>query len=584
MAADLSDYDAETISCIPASKIAVFIMSTFGEGDPSDNAGDFWRYLNAKSIEEKLTNLNYAAIGLGNTNYQHYNRVIDVVTSTIDRLGATAILPTARVDDAEGTTEAQFIEWRESLLATLQRRLNLEGREPVFLPSIKVEVDDSLDIMDLHLGTPVQRCAANSSALVPLPVERSHELFTNSTRNCLHLDLDLSEVAGLSYKTGDHLAVWPVNPNDEVDRILDVLGFSGRRTAPISTKSLDSAVKIHIPTPTTIEAMFRHYLEICGPVSRDTIQALVQFSPSPTIAEFLKGLAGDDATYAEFSQTHCITLGRLLELSAQKGELGEATWKDLPLSFVVESLRPLQHRLYSISSSSVISPKSLSITALVVNTPLPGSDQSINGVTSNYLLSASRLRNSSAPAETLPHVITQDPMPRLYASVRKSTFRPPPSTSNMIMVSAGTGVAPFRGFLLERARLHAMARSVGRTVLFFGCRSPEEDHIYKDELEATASSLPGASIVPVYSRVSYEGKPGRGYVQDVVKDQEEDVTSMILDQGARVYVCGRAAMSREVAKVLKNAVAARKGWDESERDEWWASWRRQGSFLEDVWG
>jgi NADPH-ferrihemoprotein reductase len=312
----------------------------------------------------------------------------------------------------------------------------------------------------------------------------------------------------------------------------------------------------------------------------------VQFAPSPSIGNFLDALAKNDAAYLEFSQASYVTFGRLLELTAKNDGLAdEAAWQALPLPFVVEALRPLQPRLYSISSSSMISPKTPSITALVVKTPLSGApDQSIHGLTSNYLRSALLLANSQAHLPDLSHAIAHDPMPRLHVSIRKSSFRPPASTRHIIMVSAGTGVAPFRGFLLERARLHAMARPVGQTLLFFGCRSPDEDYIYREEIESTALTLPGAEVIPVFSRVKYDGKPGRGYVQDAVRARAEELCSMILDQGARVYVCGRAAMSRDVASVLKEAVGIAKGWKESERDEWWTSWRRQGGFLEDVWG
>ncbi|KAH6879399.1 hypothetical protein B0T10DRAFT_582720 [Thelonectria olida] len=264
---------------------------------------------------------------------------------------------------------------------------------------------------------------------------------------------------------------------------------------------------------------------------RDTIQALVQFAPSPSIGTFLEALAKSDAAYLEFSQANYMTFGRLLESTAKKGGLpDEAAWQALPLSLVVEALRALQSRLYSISSSSMISPKTPSITARVIKTPLSGApDQSSQGLISNHLRSASLLANSQALLPGLSLAITRDPLPRLHVSIRKSSFRPPASTRHIIMVSAGTGVAPFRGFLLERARLYAMARPVGYSLLFFSYRSPDEDYIYREELGSTASTLPGAEVIPAFSRVKYDGKPGRGYVQDAIKAWTEELCSMILD-------------------------------------------------------
>lgn len=246
--------------------------------------------------------MDYAALGLGNNNYQHYNRVIDVVTTAIDNAGARMILPLAKADDAEGNTEAQFLQWKESLLVALKYRLQLEEREPVYLPGLRVDQDDSLDVIDLHMGAPVQKCVTSTSLAVSLPIRNTHELFRNSSRNCIHLDFDLTEVPGMSYKTGDHLAVWPANPDDEVERLLRLLGLTNSRSVPLSIKSLDSTIKVPVPTPTTPEVLFRQYLEICAAVSRDTIEALAQFAPSPSVKSFLDILTKDKAKHVAFSE------------------------------------------------------------------------------------------------------------------------------------------------------------------------------------------------------------------------------------------------------------------------------------------
>lgn len=151
------------------------------------------------------------------------------------------------------------------------------------------------------------------------------------------------------------------------------------------------------------------------------------------------------------------------------------------------------------------------------------------------------------------------------------------------MIGAGTGIAPFRAFLLERARLQAMSRPVGRTILVFGCRDPKEDYIYREELEQAVANLPGAEIVTAFSRTQYPGKAGRGYVQDAVAARGQELSRMIAQQEARVYVCGRAAMSREVAAVLKDALKANANLGIENHAEWWTSWRRMGGFSEDVW-
>uniref|UniRef100_A0A8H7NEB1 NADPH--hemoprotein reductase n=1 Tax=Bionectria ochroleuca TaxID=29856 RepID=A0A8H7NEB1_BIOOC len=510
MPADLSDYDPESLSSIPESKIAIFILSTYGEGDPSDNAAGFYRYLQHKP-SQSLGNIQYVAFGLGNSNYQHYNRVVDVVVTAIDGLGARALMPVTKADDADGNTEEQFLAWKESVLRLLQKKLDLTEREPIYEPKLQVEEDESLDIIDLHSGEPTSRDdSKSSSVVVSAPISHAMDLLQNSSRNCVHLDVDLSAHPTISYKTGDHIAVWPVNPAEEVDILLGQLGLRDRRNIPIIIKSLDSTKKIPVPTPTSTETLFKHYLEISAAVSADTLASLLQFAPSSTVRSFLSKYVKD----------------------RQAGLSKDGVWANLPLSFIVEVLGALRPRLYSISSSSMLAPRKPAITALVVEKPLRNrADESIPGLASTHL------RKVSVSSKN-------ELRPSLHVAIRKSKFHPPVATKDIIMIGAGTGIAPFRAFLLERARLHAMSRPVGRTILFFGCRDPKEDYIYREELEQAVANLPGAEIVTAFSRTQYPGKTGRGYVQDAVAARGQELSRMIAQQEARVYVCGRAAMSR----------------------------------------
>ncbi|KAF4539528.1 NADPh-cytochrome p450 reductase [Lasiodiplodia theobromae] len=607
MAADLSDFDAETIALIPESKLAIFICSTFGEGDPSDNTAGLWDWL-LKSKDISLKNLRYFAFGLGNSNYKYYNRVIDVVVEQLDKFGARPMLPVGRADDAEGGTEEDFMAWKDELFAVFKNELKLEEREIKYEPTLATVEDDSLEPIDLYHGEPLHprdnpKAAAACSPIKPLSIQNPRELFHTKDRNCVHMELDLTDHAEVKYKTGDHLAVWPTNPDAEVDRLLAALGLTSRAEIPISIKSLDPTLKVKVPTPTTTAALFRYYLEICAPVSRDTILSLSPFAPTPEAKSFLLSLGKDKNAYAQYlARTH-LNLGRLLAL-ASPGQ----TWTSLPLSYVIETLPRLQPRYYSISSSSVISPRHPSITALVSTTPLAAADDDnstpsvIPGLTSNYLLAhahhhpSNPTRDSSHPnmnglmyALTGPNgaLVSDDKnnaaAPKLYAHIRKSKFKLPGAGSTpLIMVAAGTGLAPFRGFVAERARLHSMGKEVGRMVLFFGCRRADEDYIYREELEGWEQALGGKlEIVTAFSREN--GQPRR-YVQDRVDEKMEDVLGL-LEAGANFYVCGRASMAREVGRRVGEGMKRKEeGWSEERVKEWSEALKRRGKWLEDVWG
>jgi NADPH-ferrihemoprotein reductase len=595
MAADLSDFDPETIALISHTKLAIFIVSTYGEGDPSDNTTEFWNFLHHTS-DFKLTNLRYFAFGLGNKNYKYYNRVIDVVTEALDKFGATSLLPLGRADDSNGTTEEDFLEWKESVFSTLKRKLKLEEKPPVYEPTLKVVEDDSLTISDLHLGEPVEssrgkKTNALCSPIRPLTIKESRVITTSTDRNCIHMELDISQYPELKYKTGDHVAIWPMNPDDEVNRLLKILGLQHKSSVPISLLPCESGTKIKLPTPTTVLAMFQYYLEICAPVSRETVQYLAQFAPTSSAKNILSTLGNDKKAYAYLLLQKHINLGRLLEYSVA----GEgATWEHLPLSFITESVPGMQPRYYSISSSSVVQPRQVALTVAVSDSIFQGEDatESIPGLTTNYILALNgALSSNSADSRTLDQALAyplQGPgdilkSGKVFAHIRKSRFKLPISSStNLILIAAGTGVAPFRGFLHERARLKTMGRPVGQIMLFYGCRHPDEDYLYRDEFGRLKQTL--GDNLHIFTAFSRQDTSRKSYVQDRVNEQSQRLCDMFMDGQTYLYICGSTNMARAVTTQVGNSMKTNNNWTDGELRSWMDNQKKHGRWQEDVWG
>jgi len=168
----------------------------------------------------------------------------------------------------------------------------------------------------------------------------------------------------------------------------------------------------------------------------------------------------------------------------------------------------------------------------------------------------------------------------VFTFVRKPTipFTPPENPHiPMIMVGAGTGMAPFRGFLQERAALKRRGVPIAESLLFFGCRTPDQDFLYADELRAFERDGV-VKLCTAFSRVA----DNRRYVQQAIVDEADEVRRL-LDQDAHVYVCGNA---NTMAPAVRAAFMEVHGGsaDSADGETWLAGMRAEHRYLEDIWG
>lgn len=500
MVADLEDYDYQNLDTFPEDKVAMFVLATYGEGEPTDNAVDFYEFVisddvafsNGASAEDKpLSSLKFVAFGLGNNTYEHYNSMVRRVNDAFLKMGATRIGQAGEGDDGAGTMEEDFLAWKEPMWAELADKMGLQEREAVYEPVFSVTERDDLSpkANEVYLGEPNKnhlegksKGPFNSHNPFIAPIAHSRELFTVKDRNCLHMEIDISG-SNLSYQTGDHVAVWPTNAGKEVDRFFSVLGLSEKRHKVISVKGLDSTARVPFPTPTTYDATVRYHMEICAPISRQFVASLAPFAPAEQAKFEMEKLGNDKDYFREKISTQYLNIAQLLERIDPINK-----WANVPFSIMIEGLQKLQPRYYSISSSSLVQKEKISITAVVEEIRVPGSDNVVKGVTTNYLLALKQKQHGDTNPD--PHGLTYAITgPRnkydgihVPVHVRHSNFKLPsdPATP-IIMVGPGTGVAPFRGFVQERAEQAKRGEKVGKTILFFGCRNSTEDFLYKDE-------------------------------------------------------------------------------------------------------
>ncbi|CAN9116709.1 unnamed protein product [Alternaria alternata] len=599
MVADLEEYDFDNLDTFPEDKLAVFVLATYGEGEPTDNAVEFYEFIGSEDVsfseggsadDKPLSKLNYVAFGLGNNTYEHYNSMVRNVDKYLTNLGATRLGAAGEGDDGAGTMEEDFLAWKEPMWAAVAEKMGLEEREAMYEPVFEVTERPDLTPEDdtVYLGEPNknhlegnQKGPFNANNPFIAPIVESAELFNSANRNCLHMEISIAG-SNLSYTTGDHIAIWPNNAGKEVDRLFKVLGKEDQRHTVIAVRGLDPTAKVPFPSPTTYDAAVRFHIEINAAVSRQLVSVIAQFAPNDDIKAEIVKLGSDKDYFKEHVTDRNLNLAQLLEITG-KG----VTWDKIPFSFLFETMVKIQPRYYSISSSSLVQKDKISITAIVESIEKPGAPYALKGVTTNYLLALKQKQHGDPNPD--PHGLNYSITgPRnkydgihVPVHVRHSNFKLPSDPSKpIIMVGPGTGVAPFRGFIQERAAQAKAGQNVGKTILFFGCRKQSEDFMYADEWKQYQADL--GDKFEMYTAFSRDG-PKKVYVQNKLEEAGEEVNKL-LEQKAYFYVCGDAAhMAREVNTLLGKIISKYRNVSEIKGEEIVKAMRASNQYQEDVW-
>ncbi|KAI8372096.1 hypothetical protein BD560DRAFT_369315 [Blakeslea trispora] len=605
MTADIEQYDLSYLDTVPEDCLVFFVMATYGEGEPTDNAVDFWDLVTEEepqfSEADRLENLRYVAFGLGNKTYEHYNEVIRKIDHRLSALGAKRIGERGEGDD-DGSLEEDFLAWQEEMWPAFCEALGVDESNVQSGPrqaTYSVEELAEFDKAKIYLGELSEWLKEGSRAVYDAkrpynaPIT-SRDLFKNTDRHCLHLEIDISET-NLSYQTGDHVAIWPINNEIEVERLARVLGLADRLDTAIRVQAIDAAApKQHpFPVPTTYRSVFRHYLDICSIVPRQTLMALIDYAPSEKSKDVLRKLATDKDEYRIRVNDVTRNLGEVLEMLAEsEGMESMGSFASVPFDLIVEVVSRLQPRYYSISSSAKEDPKKITVTAVTLQyTPDASSARTVYGVNTNYLWRLHEAINHLEPDTVYPRYHLAGPRDGLFNTetnearvpvhVRRSQFKLPRNpTVPIIMVGPGTGVAPFRGFVRERALQKKEGKPVGTSILFFGCRNSEQDFLYADEWPELFETLGGESrLITAFSRETAQ----KVYVQHRLMEHGEEMWKL-LEKGAYVYVCGDAkVMARDVNQTFVQFAQQFGGMEEVKAQEYVKTLRTTGRYQEDVW-
>ncbi|MEC3977291.1 bifunctional cytochrome P450/NADPH--P450 reductase [Amycolatopsis sp. H20-H5] len=534
----------EYVDKLPTSGPLVIVAASY-HGKPTDDAAKFVAWLADSSPD--LTGVSYAVLGVGDRNwaatYQHIPTLID---ARLAELGATRLVERCEAD-ASGDLSGDNETWSDTLWAGLLT----EYGDPDALPQAEPASDRLYDVRVLTGG--VTSALDARYEVAPMTVLANSELVDVDNplgRSKRHLRIRLPE--GVAYRTGDHLTVVPDNPADLVARVAARFGLDLDVVVAVNPRQKTRRA-LPVDRPLTIRQLLTHFVELQNPATAAQVAVLAGCNPCPPERAVLDGLVADPAKFAE----HVVDRGRsVLDLLEENPACGLAP------ELFLEMLSPIQARHYSISSSSMAKPDEIELIVGVLAGPARSGAGTFHGVSSYYL--AGLVEGDEIRARVDP---------------ARAAFRAPEPEVPVIMVSAGTGLAPFRGFIGDRAHQAAAGEKLGTGLCFFGVRHPDVDYLHRAELEA-AQAAGVISMRPAFSRAAVDGVK---YVQDRIAADADDVWQVLSD-GGRVYVCGDGkGMAPAVRAAFKGIQRAETGGDEAAAAAWLDKLIAEDRYVEDVW-
>src|SRR5579862_54936 len=472
-------------------KYALFVASTFGDGEPPENAKEFHAALLGGGAP-RLENLSFSICALGDTNYEKFCQCGKDFDAGLHALGAKRIFERA---DCNVDFEETFQQWQEGVFSVLDAMAKSEGVAPASANGASPKLE------------PEQAPEAAATLAYSRKNPFLETLLTNrkltsgdSAKETRHYEISL-EGSGLTYEAGDALGVFPTNCPALVEDVLRALNCDGEEAVPAPDGS-EAPLRI---------ALTRHY-EI-NKAPPPLLQTIAERSADKTLRDMLDPSAKDALKHYLWGRE---VVDLLVDFASAKLSAVE----------FVGLLKSLQPRLYSISSSLKAFPNQVHLTVAAVRYESFGRKR--KGVCSTFLADRA---NGAVP---------------VFIQTSHSFRTPRDGGTPMIMVGPGTGVAPFRAFLHDRRATGAK----GVNWLFFGEQRAATDFFYRDEFDAMLADGHLTKLSTAFSRDQAE----KVYVQHRMLEHAADLWKWLQD-GAHFYVCGDATrMAKDVDAALHSVI------------------------------
>ncbi|WP_328839382.1 bifunctional cytochrome P450/NADPH--P450 reductase [Streptomyces europaeiscabiei] len=537
----------DAVGGLTAGDGPVVIVAASYNGRPTDDATEFVTWL--EGLEPgSLNGVRYAVLGVGDRNWAAtYQRVPTLIDERLAQAGATSLLERGAAD-ASGDFAGTVDRWTDDLWTALLERYGDSAAGAV----AAAEPEDDQGLYELQAATDsVIGPLAARHGVQPMEVLDAYELVDMNHglgRSKRLLRLRLPE--GVTYRTSDHLAVLPSNPEALVRRVADRFALDLDRTVRLRARRR-SRNTLPVDRPLTLRRLLTDFVELQDPATQEQVAVLAEHTACPPEKRPLAELAAADP---EVFREQVTAAGHSVLNLLERYRACE-----LPFEVFLELLPVLRPRHYSISSSAQAAPGAVDLMVSLLAAPHRGGEGTFHGIASHYLQTVTA--GDTVQARVLPC---------------SEVFRLPEDDSvPVILISAGTGLAPFRGAVLDRHH----TRSTGTLLCYFGCDHPEVDYLHRAEFEA-AETAGAVSMRPTFSCAPEDGAR---FVQDRIAKESDEVWA-VLEAGGRVYICGDG---RRMAPAVREAFMAiyrdRTGAGEEESTAWLAAMTESGHYVEDVW-
>jgi len=571
---DLEDFDPDTFK---THKAVVLVLATYGEGDPTDNATEFFKWLADDSVDaDYLKGMKFTIMGCGNRQYVHFNQSAKIADQRLECLGAERIYERGEGDDDQNIEE-DFEQWRENgLWPALRKALGLAGSENAkdehavetaesVVKRLPLKLELSQNIRNLPVDPLVQVGGADvlgkwyfqaSQASVAVCDELRQKPNADAGKTTKHIEFNVQQLPAVDWRTADNLEVLPENPDDLVQWFAERLGVGDQLQSHVTfvrSCAEGKAVKKPFPTPCSVQVALSLYCDLCT-LHRACCKRLAPFVRDEADSAALQTLLQDREAFQILADGR-MSMRDFFELFMPSAEID--------FSAFVQLCQRQKNRPYTIASSSKEDPNRIAICVSLVQEEGKSPEAALKELADRGI----RIPRAEAFLQKLGETAVK---PRRFRGLcsemlctrttrgakhwihaRASTFRlPRRTTTPIVMIGAGTGLAPFRGFVRE---FGAESGSRTKTVLFFGCTKRDEDFIYKEELCEAVEMKPPAlkELITAFSREQKE----KVYVQHKLKEKSAEVKQMIAD-GGYIYVCGATSMGKQVRDELELALGS----------------------------